>query len=168
MKSKVVLLFIVCALAGTVLAACQTEEGPVMDDPKDLRLEEVVDFYYTYNCVGYNAKYQRYRFYIEDGKYMFFYETRGTEDDYGWNTEDDIITSGTVELTAEDWTTFLGFLENGSVREPEESLEDGDAGPWMFIYYPGEGDPVRMEYLFATPGDRTAFEEYCAALAQTD
>ena len=42
----------------------------------DLPSEEIRDFYYTYNWIGYNAEYHRYRFFAEDGKHFFFHETR--------------------------------------------------------------------------------------------
>ena len=130
----------------------------------DIPAEDITDFYYTYSWVGYNAEYQRYRFYTEDGRYLFFHETRGTKDDYGWNTEDDVISSGTVELTETQWAEFLALLEGGTVSERSEEVTDGDSGPWMYLYRKGD-DSAGREYTFPSLAAQTDFAEFCEGLS---
>lgn len=127
-----------------------------------LRPEDIEDFYYTYDSSTAMPVYQRYRFYVEDGKYFFYHETR---EGGGWpQTEEDITASGTVELTEKEWMDFFGFLEGGTVREPEDEVLDGDAGPWTYIYR-GNG---QEEYEFPSYAARLAFEEYCEGLLKTE
>lgn len=126
---------------------------------------DITDFYYTYDWVGYNALYQRYRLYVEDEEYHFYHETRKIEDDYGWASEADIASSGTLTLSVYDWTEFLDYLAGGTVKEPEEVL-DGDSGPWMYLYYRSGDNIERREFHFSSGDCRLAFEEYCQSLAQ--
>ena len=124
-----------------------------------LSIEEIRDFYYTYDASSYPPVYQRYRFYEEDGEYFFFHETREGED---WpQTEESITASGTVKLTEEDWKTFFGYIADGTLKQPEDEALSGDAGPWMYLYR-GKG---QEEYVFASYAARLAFEEYCRKLS---
>ena len=126
----------------------------------DPMFDGFTDFYYTYDASTYPPYYQRYRFYVEDGECFFFHETR---EGGGWpQTEEDITVSGTVKLTEEDWKTFFGYLEGGTVKQPEISDESGDAGPWTYIYR-GDG---QEEYEFPSYAARLAFEEYCEGLSR--
>ena len=127
---------------------------------------DIVDFCYTYDWSGYNALYQRYRFYTEDGEYWFEHETRKTEDDYGWASEADITASGTVSLSIYEWDEFLYYLTDGIADEPKESDETGDSGPWMYLYYRAEDTTVRKQFHFASAERQTEFEEFCQSLAQ--
>ena len=93
---KKIIILLICVLVGLLMAACQPEEEPDMSDNDfgallnekiegtKVHLGDVNDFYYTYEWVGYNAEYQRYRFFVEDGKYKFYHEARKIEGDYGW------------------------------------------------------------------------------------
>ena len=127
---------------------------------------DITDFTYTYDWSGYNALYQRYRFYTEDGAYWFCHETRKIENDYGWASEADITASGTIALTIYDWTDFLDYLADGSAAEPEESVVDGDSGPWMFLSCRSGEITERKEFHFASADRRLAFEAYCQSLAE--
>ena len=131
-----------------------------------ISLGDITDFYYTYDWSGYNALYQRYRFYVEDGSYLFYHETRKAENDYAWASEADITASGTVILSIYDWAEFLDYLTDGSAADPEETVVDGDSGPWMYLYYQSGELIDRKEFQFASPDRRLAFEEYCRSLAQ--
>lgn len=126
---------------------------------------DITDFCYTYDWIGYNAYYQRYRFSAEDGEYLFYHETRKTENGYGWNTEEDITASDTLYLSVYEWSDFLDYLAEGSAAEPEDSLEDGDSGPWMYLSYRSGDSTERKEYRFASGERLQAFEEYCRSLA---
>ncbi len=39
-------------------------------------IDDISDFYCTYENINYNAFYQRYCFFTYDGKHFFFHETR--------------------------------------------------------------------------------------------
>ncbi len=127
----------------------------------DLPLADITDFYYTLDASTAPPHYQRYRFYAEDGKHYFYHETR---EGGGWpQTEADITCSGTAELTEAQWTEFCGLLQHGIARKREESLVDGDAGPWLFVYWCG-GEEEGREFHFDPAGRVMAFEEFCAGL----
>ena len=129
---------------------------------------DITDFCYTYDWSGYNALYQKYRFYTEDGQYLFYHETRKLENEYGWASEADITASGTLGLSIYEWSDFLDYLAEGSAADPEDSLEDGDSGPWMVLYYRSGDRTERKEFHFASADRQLAFEEYCRSLAQRE
>ena len=177
---KKIIILLICVLVGLLMAACQPEEEPDMSDNDfgallnekiegtKVHLGDVNDFYYTYEWVGYNAEYQRYRFFVEDGKYKFYHEARKIEGDYGWASEKDITSQGTVELTEDEWAQFLGTIRTGELKKPKESLEDGDSGPWLYLYYQKRNKTERMEFSFTDDESRTAFGELCETLEKRD
>lgn len=129
---------------------------------KDFLLSDITEFYYTVSTSTDPPHYQRYRFYTEDGKHMFYHETR---EGGGWpQTEKDITASGTVTLTDDQWQRFLDLIKGGTVRKREESLDDGDSGPWLYLYWNGDKSKYQ-EYSFPSYGDLLAFEEFCFVLA---
>lgn len=128
---------------------------------EDVGFGDVTEFYYTYSASTAPPFYQRYHFYIQDGAWQFYHETR---EGGGWpQTEADITASGTLELTAKAVERLRACLEGGSVRPREDALVDGDAGPWLYLYWNGDGGDVQ-EYAFASYGARLEFEDFCAAL----
>ena len=127
--------------------------------------EDIQDFYYTYNWIGFNAEYQRYRFYLENGKHYFFHETRGTKDNYGWNEEGDTTAKGTMALNDQEWSAFYDLIKDGEVEERKEHLEDGDAGPWFYLYWKGDRGNIQ-EYAFPSLGAQREFESYCKKLRE--
>lgn len=129
----------------------------------DVAFEDITDFYYTYDASTAPPHYQRYRFYVEDGKHYFYHETR---EGGGWpQTEADITCSGTVELTDEQWSACCDLLNGGTASRREEHLESGDAGPWLYIYWRG-GESEGREFSFDQPGTVLAFKEFCAGLKE--
>ena len=129
---------------------------------KDFPLDDVTEFWYTVSTSTDPPHYQRYRFYTEDGKRLFYHEAR---EGGGWpQAEKDITASGTVTLTAEQWQQFLDCIEGGTVIKREESLDDGDDGPWLYLYWKGDRSKYQ-QYSFPSYGDLLAFEEFCASLA---
>ena len=134
----------------------------------DVPFEDVTDFYYTYDASTAAPHYQRYRFYVEDEKHFFYHETR---EDGGWpQTEADITCSGTVELTDGQWAAFCDLLNGGTARVREETLDDGndgDAGPWLYIYW-RSGEQDGRAFSFAQPGTVLAFEAFCAGLKEEE
>ena len=129
------------------------------EERADAALDSLTNFYYTYDASTSPPYYQRYRFYTEDGEYFFFHETR---EGGGWpQREEDITKTGTVKLSEEEWNRFINGLKGGSIRQPEDDVTDGDAGPWIYIWH----GSVQEEYEFPSYGDRLAFEAYCERLS---
>ena len=146
---------------GTLCRARQATVG------MDVAMGDVTDFYYTYSSSTYPPHYQRYRFFLDGGKRMFYHETR---EGGGWpQTEKDITASGSRALSDAEWTEFYGCVKGGTVRDREEHLEDGGAGPWLFLYWKGDRGTCQ-EFSFPSASARTAFEDLCARLkkAQQD
>ncbi len=122
------------------------------------------EFFYTYSNINYNAFYQRYHFYNEEGRHMFFHERREVENDYGPAGEKDITLTGAFELTEEEWTEFFEYLSDGSAEERSDSAETGDAGPWLYLYL---GDDTEgLEFSFSSIDRLKSFEEFCRTLAE--
>lgn len=149
-----------------LLSGCGGSNEDTITNMK-IPIGDITDFYYTYENINYNAFYQRYRFYTEDGKYMFHHETREKPGDYGWTTEKDITAAGTIELSSEEWMNVCALLKNGTVSKRKDSADSGYSGPWTYIYWKKDRSRYQV-YEFASYGERTAFEEFCAALAQED
>ena len=136
-------------------------KGGEMTVGADITEDSIRECYYTYSTSTNPPFYQRYRFYTEDGKYYFYHETR---EGGGWpQTEEDITASGTVELSHEEWDDFFGLLEGGTVTKRTESLEDGNAGPWLYLYWDGDKSEYQ-EFTFASYDKEDTFEEFCLAL----
>ena len=100
------ILLTCCVLA---FAGCGKEMKETLTDRK-IPTDDVTEFYYTCENINFNASYQRYRFYKEDGNCLFYHETRERPGEYGPTTEKDITKSGTAELSAEEWNTFLSDM----------------------------------------------------------
>lgn len=154
-----------------LLAGCGTSEESV-DMPlfgggkivgKDIQIEDVTDFYYTEENINYDACYQRYRFYVEDGKHIFFHETRERKDDYGPCTEEDTTLIGTIELTDDQWAQFTDFVNGGTVKAREESITDGDSGPWLYLYWKNDKGKYQ-QFSFDSYDTEARFEEFCLSL----
>lgn len=164
-----------CLMMGVSLFGCKEEtDGPSVNKtyriPKngvcvvgtDIDAEDITEFYYTVDAPLAVSFYQRYRFYTEDGKHLFFHETR---EGGSWPMDESYTTkSGTVELSEQDWNAFFEILKNGTVRAREEDLSTGGSGPWLYLYWKGDQGKYQ-EFTFADYGSRLSFEAYCEALA---
>ena len=127
----------------------------------DIDFADITDFYYTYDASTNPPFFQRYRLYVEDGRTLFYHETR---ENGGWpQTEEDITVSGTVELSEAQVEAFRACLEGGTVRPREESLDTGDAGPWLFLYWTGDRGE-NQAFTFPSWEAQTRFEALCADL----
>ena len=131
----------------------------------DIGIDDITDFYYTKENINYGAFYQRYRFYEEDGRHLFFHETRERKNDYGPCTEKDTTLTGTVELSEEQWSQFFGLLRGGTVRAREDSAESGSTGPWLYLYWKGDQGSCQ-EFAFPSWEAGAAFEAFCAELKE--
>ena len=130
---------------------------------KDIGINQITEFYDTYYNMNFNAKYQRYYFYVKDGKYYFYHEKREKIDDYGPLEEEDITEFGTKELSQEEWQTFFDYLKDGTVIARQESITTGDKGPWYYLYWDKDKGNIQ-QYSFASYEKQKAFEEYCVSL----
>ena len=171
---KKTMLPVLCIFLGLLLASCGREQegkdtgkkegsgdsGEVTWEAGDFR-----DFYYTKENLNYNAFYQRYRVYEEEGRHMFFHETRQVVDDYGPATEEHTTLKGCFELTDEEWEEFLALLSEGSACPRSEHTETGSSGPWLYLYLK-EGDPGGYEFSFSSYGALKDFEAWCTDLAE--
>ncbi|MCR4684399.1 MAG: hypothetical protein K5649_02940 [Lachnospiraceae bacterium] len=152
-------------------AGCGVKEDPA-DNPvpgndmivgKDIQTEEITEFYYTEENINYDAFYQRYKFYVEDGKHMFFHETRERKDDYGPCTEEDTTLIGTIELTDDQWGEFADLVTGGTVKAREDSADAGGSGPWLFLYWTND-EGTLQQFSFDSYGTEVKFEEFCLSL----
>ncbi len=134
---------------------------------KDIPVSDITDFYYTEENINYDAFYQRYRFYVEDGKHMFFHETRERKDEYGPCTEDDTTLTGTIELTDDQWSQFSDLVSGGTVKSREDSADAGGIGPWLYLYWTNDKGKYQ-QFSFDSYGTQTKFEEFCLSLAPKD
>ena len=167
----VVLLAAIAAvlfLTGTIGSSRKPEHAPRKTEltvGTDIAIGDVTEFYYTLSASTYPPHYQRYRFYRENGGAFFYHEKR--EGDHWPLREEDVTVSGTRELSETEWSAFFDLLREGTVKKREEHLEDGDAGPWLYLYWKEDGGE-RQEYSFPALQARAAFEDFCAALAEKE
>lgn len=131
----------------------------------DIAPQDILQFYWTYDASTYPPRYQRYRFFVEDGKHLFFHETR--EGDHWPLTEADASVTGQMELTADEWQAFLDCLSGGTAVQWEDPILDGDAGPFLFLYWQGDGG-VSHGFSFASRGESAAFEDLCEVLKERE
>ncbi len=157
-----VLLMLICL--SCLFGGCGRSGRDTVTDRR-IPADDVTEFCYTYSNINYDASYQRYRFYVENGKYVFAHETREKPGDYGPATEADVTAAGTRELSAEEWKAFLALLKDGRVSVRRDSAESGDAGPWTFIYWKNDKGKYQA-FDFPTLAARQALENFCASLAQ--
>ena len=156
--SKTVFVAVLAVLLSGTGAGCLARQMTV---GTDVALSDVTDFYYTYSTSTDPPHYQRYRFYVDGQKYIFYHETR---EGGGWpQTEKDITDSGSRQLSEAEWAEFFACLKGGTVENRKEHLESGNAGPWLFLYWKGDRSKCQ-EFTFASPAARFAFEELCVRL----
>ena len=155
-------LFIGCKAGEGTMKVSLPEKEMVVGT--DIVFDDINDFYYTEENINYDAYYQRYRFYAEDGKHLFFHETRERKDDYGPCTEEDTTQTGTIELTDDQWSRFCDLVNEGKVKAREESDETGGPGPWLYLYWTND-ESKYQQFSFASYGVEKDFEEYCLTLA---
>lgn len=131
---------------------------------KNISIGDVTEFYYTYSTSTFPPDYQRYRFYVEDGKYFFYHEKR--EGEHWPLRETDKTVFGTVELSEAEWSTFFDYLKGGVVKKRTESTECGSSGPWLYLYWKGDRSKYQ-EFSFESFDKKISFEEFCIKLKQS-
>ena len=163
---------LLCALACMAFCGCNPGEDSDVKlfkkeftVGKDIERHNILDFYYTYENINYDAFYQRYRIYkSKDGQHFFFHETRERKNDYGPTTPADTTKSETIEMTDEQWNKFYELVCDGTVRERVETADSGDSGPWYYLYWEKDKEKYR-EYTFPSYAAEKAFIAFCESLA---
>ena len=130
---------------------------------EDVVEQEFTEFYYTRDGSTNPPYFQRFRFFVENGKHYMYHEKR--EGDTWPLTEKHITVSGTIELTDEQWNTFWDYITGGTVKSRVENLEDGDDGPWMFLYWLRDPDDFQ-EFEFDDYNKILGFEDFCYSLIE--
>ncbi|MBQ8995036.1 MAG: hypothetical protein IJ091_04400 [Oscillospiraceae bacterium] len=130
---------------------------------KNIKVDDINEFYFTRAGSTFPPYFQRYKFYVEDGKRYFYHETR--EGEVFPLTEEYITVQGTLELSDEDWNTFIDYLSQGTVKTRSEDLSDGDDGPWLYLYWNGDKGKYQ-EFTFNSWGLQNGFEEFCIELKE--
>ena len=173
MKRSFITIYVV--LFVVLLTGCVAKEGstdmPLFSNVKtvgkDILISDITDFYYTEENINYNAYYQRYRFYVEDGKHIFFHETRKRKDDYGPCTEDDTTLTGTIELTDDKWSEFTELVSGGTVKARKDSADAGGTGPWLYLYWKNDKGKYQ-QFAFDSYNTLAEFEAFCFELTSAD
>ena len=172
-RGKSVLILVICgvillALIGLTLLLTGVLGGGKTPPLKreltvgtDIGPEDVTEFYYTLSSSTDPPRYQRYRFYIQEGRTFFCHEKR--EGDHWPLREADVTVSGTRELTPAEWDAFFDLLRDGTVEKRKENPDSGGSGPWLYLYWKGDRS-VWQEYAFSNRQARSDFEDFCAAL----
>lgn len=160
-KNKVKIVFF------TVITACLTLglTGCAKSVGKQISKDKFKEFYYTYSTTVNPPEFQRYRFYLEDGKAFFYHEKR--EGNNTFLTEEDITVSGTRELTNEEWDTFWKLIDGGNVVNRKENTNTGDSGPWLYIYWDGDKNSCQ-KFSFREDELVYDFVEFCEGLTKLE
>lgn len=158
-------MIVVILISLSVAVICALGWLFVSNDPKivgkTIQEDDFKEFYYTYSTTVNPPEFQRYRFYVENEKKMFYHEKR--EGDKVFLTEEDITVSGNRELTAEEWAKFWSYISGGTVDNRQDSTNSGGAGPWLYLYWNGDKDKCQ-EYTFADLQKKMEFEKFCMEL----
>ena len=144
-----------------LLAGIITESKAVKVVGVNVPIENITDFYYTESSSANPPKFQRYHFYVKDGKHMFYHEKR--EGNHWPLTETDISDSGSMELSENEWATFINFVKGGKVRKRKENIETGGSGPWLYLYWKGDRSKYQ-EFSFVSGSIENSFEIFCSTL----
>lgn len=178
MKREYYLLIVfICVLVCFVFTSCISTKKP--DEPSkaadrylvgvDIDNTSIYSFVWTFHNINFDAEFQRYKFYVEEGKYFFYHESRKRENEYGPTTEDDITKSGTIELSKEKWDEFLLTIAGGTVTKRNEEPTAGGSGPWIYLSWDKEqkvkDSDKYDEFSFVTYKNEKEFEDLCKKLA---
>ena len=156
------LIVLLAALLAFLLLSCRGKSALTVG--KDIRFDEITDFYYTVDASTNPPYFQRYRFYTADGVPTFYHERR--EGDHWPLTENDIAASGSLALSDEDWNEFCSCIWGGSVTKRKESVESGGRGPWTFLYWKRDKGKLQV-FDFADIDRQYAFKKLCDRLTES-
>ena len=165
-----ILLIVIGIVLSAALFACGTAEDKEvslfhkeMIVGTDISYDDITDFYYTEENINFDAFYRRYRVYTEDGRHLFFHETRERKNQYGPCTEEDTVLTGTIELSDDRWLQFCDLVKGGKVRKREDPADSGDTGPWLYLYWKNDKSKYQ-QFSFGSYESEAKFKEYCVSL----
>ncbi len=139
--------------------------GRVFTVGEKIAKDDISEFWYTVSTSTDPPLFQRYRFTKNDGRASFYHEKR--EGNHWPLREDDITVSGSIGLTEEQWDRLFALLAGGTVRAREESLDCGDPGPWLYLYWTRDRGKYQ-EFEFADYGRRLELEAFCEELKKAE
>ena len=160
-KLIIIILVVVLVLAAVLIIGGDSIMRRSFIVGRNIKESDLKEFWYTVDASTDPPRFMRYRFYEEGGKHWFYGEQR--QGDHWPLTEADILLSGTVELTAEQWLDLFALLSGGTVVKRTEHLESGNSGPWLFLYWSRDRGKYQ-EFSFASGADRKAFENLAGDL----
>lgn len=131
---------------------------------KEIQVQQIQEFFATYATSTSSPLYQRVVFSVCNQKYRFDYERK--EGNHLPLTNHDVVCSGRIELTEEQWSRFIEHLKGGSVSKRKESIESGSSGPWFYLYY--ENDRGKFQsFTFSSYSVQKSFEDFCRELVSS-
>ena len=160
----IVILLIFSACSKNNTNSLNTAENNEMTVGTKIKSEDITEFYYTEATSTNPPYFLRYRFYIENGKHIFYTEKR--EGDHFPLTEADITVSASKEISDEKWQEVFDCLSGGKVEKRKDDITSGGSGPWTYIYWNGDKSKYQ-EFSFETVEKRAHFEYICAELAES-
>ena len=133
---------------------------------KDIKKEDITEFYYTDSATTNPPRFQRYHFYVENGIYLFTHEKREGEDIFP--TEKDITETGSLELTEEEWNKFFELINSGVVTKRSDitNLNDGTSKD-LFLYWNNDKNDSQV-FNFESSNKMLEFEKYCLVLKEKE
>ena len=124
---------------------------------KDIKEDDISDFYWTESASTNPSHYQRYRLYAEDGQHYFHHEYAvGYTFDL---SENDIVSAGTKELNDTEWQSFYELIEGGTVTKISDNTDSG-YDKTVRIYWSNDKGNIR-EFSFENNEKAYAFEQKC-------
>ena len=128
---------------------------------RDIAAEDITEFVYTRSSSSYPPEYQRYHFYLKEGKYQSYFEKR---EGLTWPLrESDITCSSSIDLSDEEWGEFLNYMNSGEVRKRTPDIEAGGSAPCLYLYWKDD-EAKYQEFSFASLKEQQAFESFCSQL----
>lgn len=128
---------------------------------KDIKAEDITEFYFTEASSTYPPEYQRYKFSADNGKYVFTHEKR--EGDRFPLTEEDVTVTGSFEMTKDQWDCFLELIRDGEVEKRKEAVSSGASGPYVYLYWKKDRS-VYQKFSFCSYEKMQAFSDFCDEL----
>lgn len=132
---------------------------------RQIKLCQIQQLIYTKSSSSLPCVYQRFHFLKEDERKRFHYVYKTGNH---WPLKDeDIVDSGTIDLSDQQWMQLTECLKGGTVSKKEKSVDSGDAGPWLTLYWDNDRG-MNQTYSFSSLDDLHQFEQFCHLLMQTD
>ena len=155
MKRIISFLFIIIILVGCTMFEKRFIVG------KNISIEDINEFYYTYSTSTNPAEYQRYHFYKQDNNYYFFHDYR-TGSAFPLS-EKYRVRSDRINIDEDKWKQLYSLLEDGIVTSRKENIESGSSGPWLYLYWKSDKNKYQ-EFSFKSYEKLKEFEEFCKSM----